>query len=266
MLETIREYAAERLGTTGHGDRVRGRHAELFLDLVFEAGRGLRGAGQAAALELLELEADNVRTALRWEVDHGEADRVAGAGWALMPFWWLRGLFDEGAGWMTEAMESGGLSNEARAQALLVTGFIAFWRGDYATSIPALTEALGVFTSVGDRHRAALARLPAAVAQASRDDPAAIDAIEESRAVLAEAGDDWSLMWALNALGWALNALQRDAPLEVFEEARSRAEAFGSTGRSSLPPSATSVAGERSAVSWPRRRCSSARRSRSCAP
>jgi hypothetical protein len=103
------------------------------------------------------------------------------------------------------------------------------WRGDYAGAVPALAEALAVFTSVGDRHRATLARLPLCVAQAGRGDRAAIDSLPESRAVLAEIGDEWGLIAALNGLCWSLNALQVDAPLDVFEQARRQAETVGTT-------------------------------------
>jgi hypothetical protein len=227
MLETIREFAGDRLAAGDRADEARRRHADYFLNLVVDVGGELRSDAQATSLDRLELESDNVRAALRWSLERGDPERVAEAGWPLMPFWWLRGLFDEGTRWMSEAVESGRLSAEGRAQALLVLGFIAFWRADYATAIPALSEAFGVFTSVGDRHRAALARLPLAAAQAGGGDATAIDALEESRAVFTEAGDEWGLMSSLNALGYALNMLRLDAPLELFEEARERARAVG---------------------------------------
>jgi hypothetical protein len=227
MLETIREYAAERLDGGEQAGDIRRRHMTFFLDMALEAGVGLRGGAQAASLELLELESDNVRAALGHAVEREDVDRVADAGWALTPFWWLRGLFDEGASWMAEAIESGRLSNEGRARALLVSGFMAFWRNDYLAAIPVLTEAVDIFVSLGDRHSAAVARLPLAVAQAGHGDPAGVDALEECRAVLEKDGDQWELMVALNALCWALNALRHDAPIEVFEEACARAETVG---------------------------------------
>jgi hypothetical protein len=170
-----------------------------------------------------------VREALRWSLEHDEPDRVASAGWALMPFWWLRGLFDEGTRWMNEALQSGGLTDVGRAEALLVTGFVAFWRADYRTAVPALEEAREIFTSVGDEHRAALARVPVATVSAAAGDATAIASLEECRAVLEETRDEWGLMIALNGLCWALNLLQLDAPLGPFEEARARANAVGTT-------------------------------------
>jgi hypothetical protein len=90
-----------------------------------------------------------------------------------------------------------------------------------------LAEALDLFSAFGDRHGAALAWIPLAVVRASGGDETAIGSLQESRAALAEAGDEWGLMAALNALCWALNALERDAPFELYEDARRKAEAVG---------------------------------------
>jgi predicted ATPase len=227
MLETIREYAADRLEASGDLTETGRRHARFDLNLVAGAGAGLRGSAQAASLELLELEDDNVRAALRRSLEHGELDSVAAAGWALMPYWWLRGAFDEGERWMNEALAGGGLSTVGRAEALLVSGCIAFWRADYGTAMPALEEARAIFASAGDEHRAVLADAPLGAARAGAGDPSAVEVLEQSRSVLAESGDEWGLMLALNGLCWALNMLQRDAPLALFEEARERVSAVG---------------------------------------
>src|SRR5262245_21015319 len=80
MLETIREYADERLEAGEEADEIRRRHMAFFLDLALEAGVGLRGGAQAASLELLELEGDNVRAALGHAVERGDVDRIADAG------------------------------------------------------------------------------------------------------------------------------------------------------------------------------------------
>jgi predicted ATPase len=227
LLESIREFAANRLAARDDEGDVRRRHANFYLDLVLATGEGLRGSAQAAALEQLDLEQDNVRVALRWSLEHVEPNRAAAAGWALMPFWWLRGAFDEAERWMNEALESDGMTDIGRAEALLVLGFIAFWRVDYLTAMPSLEEASGVFASNGDEYRAAVARVPLAAARAAAGDTAAVEVLEEIRSTLAEIGDEWGLMVALNALCWAFNMLQLDAPLELFEEALERASAVG---------------------------------------
>jgi len=227
MLETIREYAGAALETEGNALGTQRRHAAFYLGLVFASGERLRSSAQAASLERLELENDNIRTALRWSLEHAEPDRVAAAGWELMPFWWLRGLFEEGGLWMQEALESGGVTDVGRANALLVAGYLAFWRADYRTAIPTLSEAFQTFASGGDKHRAALASLPLGAARAAAGDSSALAMLEESRGELAKSGDEWGLMFALNGLCWALNVLDMQAPLELFEEARARANDVG---------------------------------------
>ncbi len=214
---------------TGSRQAATKRKPDAGTRLSFSISRSRPSGAQTSALDQLELETDNIRAALRWSLERGSPERVAHAGWALTPFWWLCGLFDEGMRWMTEAIDSGGLSDTGRAEALLVRGFVAFWRADYQAAIPALTEALGFFTSIGDRHRAALASLPLAASQAARGDGTVIDSLEESRALLAELGDEWELMLALNALCWALNMLEEEAALALFEEARERATAIGTS-------------------------------------
>jgi predicted ATPase len=88
MLETVREFALERVGDAGaEAEALRRRHLAYFVALAEEAEPKLFGAEQAAWFERLERERDNVRAALQWAVDHGEAElglRLMGA-----LFWFL---------------------------------------------------------------------------------------------------------------------------------------------------------------------------------
>jgi predicted ATPase len=227
MLESIREYAGDRLAAAGHESETRRRHADVYLDLVRAQGAALRSSAQAAALEQLDLEEDNVRAAMRFALEQVEPNRVAAAGWALMPFWWLRGAFDEAERWMNDALEGEGVDDIGRAEALLVLGFIAFWRWDFPKAMPFLTEASGIFASHGDEYRAAVARGQIAAAKAAAGDPTAVKTFHEIRSTLAAIGDEWGLMAATNGLCFALNVFELDAPIELFEEARQRASAVG---------------------------------------
>src|SRR5256714_5371247 len=88
MLETIRQFGQEALLSEGELDRARRRHGEYFLNLALKAELQLTGGEQAAWLEQCERELDNLRGALRWAIDTGEADlgqKAAGALWRVLP-------------------------------------------------------------------------------------------------------------------------------------------------------------------------------------
>ena len=96
LLETIREYAAERLETAAERDATSERHARFYLGLAEQAEAELHGADQLAWLERLALEHDNLRVALEWWEDHERPDLGLRLGSALWPFWWFRGHVKEG--------------------------------------------------------------------------------------------------------------------------------------------------------------------------
>jgi predicted ATPase/class 3 adenylate cyclase len=98
MLETIREFAVERLASSGEEDELRRRHAEQFRDLAEEAGHHLTREHRVAWLSRLETEHDNLRAAL----DRAERTRDADTGLrtaaAIWRFWLQRGHLSEGRG------------------------------------------------------------------------------------------------------------------------------------------------------------------------
>src|ERR687891_401210 len=97
MLETIREYAAERLAEAPDADEIRRRHARFFLGLAERAEPELTGPDQVRWLDALEAEHDNFRAALAWAAEH-ELDAALRMGGALWRFWQLPGHLPAGAG------------------------------------------------------------------------------------------------------------------------------------------------------------------------
>ncbi|MEK7785806.1 MAG: hypothetical protein AAB658_10375, partial [Chloroflexota bacterium] len=98
LLETIREYALERLAASGEAETVRREHAEFFLALAQEADPHLASGARGVWVERLEVEHDNLRAALRWARESGEALiglQIAGV---LHWFWWFQGYLSEGRG------------------------------------------------------------------------------------------------------------------------------------------------------------------------
>jgi non-specific serine/threonine protein kinase len=105
MLETIHEYARQKLIESGQIEQIRGRHAEYYLALVERSEPEMRGIKQAYWSAKLRSEHDNLRTALSWSFSDGDfvvGIRLAGA---LRDYWYYQGLFGEGWKWTETALE-----------------------------------------------------------------------------------------------------------------------------------------------------------------
>jgi len=100
MLETIHEYARERLRERTDAGKTHRRHTEYFLTLPEESEPRLGGPEQVAWFERLETENDNLRAAISWAIGHGEAELGLRLAQALRPFWYARGRYVEGRGWV----------------------------------------------------------------------------------------------------------------------------------------------------------------------
>jgi predicted ATPase/DNA-binding SARP family transcriptional activator/DNA-binding CsgD family transcriptional regulator len=156
MLEPIREYGQERLHKSGTAERVRERHAQYYLALAQGAEPELEGENQTRWIDRLEAEHDNLRAALSWALEGGQAElglRLAGA---LRLFWVGRGHFSEGRRWYEEGLKRGGsVPQQVRANALLGTGFFMASQGYLELAIERLEESLALYRQVGDRRGAA---------------------------------------------------------------------------------------------------------------
>lgn len=160
LLEPVREYALRRLAEEGKEAAARAGHARHFAAAAAATAERLQGPGQGGALRALEADRDNLRAALRWLLDHGEAEAVARLGGALWLFWGITGDLREGGAWMAEALAQGaGLTPAARAGALLVTGTAALQARAAGTGLEQVEESRRLFEAAGDARRAALALL-----------------------------------------------------------------------------------------------------------
>jgi predicted ATPase/DNA-binding SARP family transcriptional activator/DNA-binding NarL/FixJ family response regulator len=210
MLEPIRQYARERLEESEEAEAIQRRHAEFFLALAEEAEPEVEGPQQAAWLERLEAEHDNLRAALSWSLERGEEAelglRVAGA---LGQFWYLRGYFGEGRRWLEEALaKASPASTAARANALHRLSFLAYLQGDLDRAQEASEEGLkleGVeqFWNIADRRSAAagLRLMLGIVASVRGDSERAIQLYEESLALSRKVGDKRGIADNLLLLG-----------------------------------------------------------------
>jgi predicted ATPase/class 3 adenylate cyclase len=192
MLETIREFGQEQLEGAGDLERVLRRHAEHFLGLAEEVEPHLTAEDQGAWLDRCDAEHANIRAALRWAIDRGEAGPAQEAAGALWRFWHQRGHLAEGRRWLDEtlAMPSGQAPTAARAKALAGAGGIAWW-SDQAASRAFYEEALAIERELGDPARLAEALYNQAfVAAAEHDQEAAARLLEESLELFRRVGDE----------------------------------------------------------------------------
>jgi DNA-binding CsgD family transcriptional regulator len=142
LLEPVRQYALGQLEDSGVRDTVRTAHAAHYLDLAERAAPELRGPAQVAWLDRLEGEQDNLRAALRWGQERGDAESVARLAIAVAPFWEVRGRLSEGRGWLKVALCMGrpaALGGAQTVKALIGAGRLAFWQADLEDA-PALFE------------------------------------------------------------------------------------------------------------------------------
>ena len=131
MLETVHEFAREKLQESAEAEKIKRAHAQYFLTLAEAAHPQLKGANQREWLESLEAEHDNMRAALSWALERTEVELALRLGGALWWFWWMRGHNSEGRRWLEEALAFEGRgSPEVRAMALAGVGDLALEQGD----------------------------------------------------------------------------------------------------------------------------------------
>ncbi|MDQ4000015.1 MAG: AAA family ATPase [Actinomycetota bacterium] len=221
MLETVREYALERLEESGESERLRRRHATYFLELTEAAERASQGPLQGVWLDRLEAEYGNLRGALAWSLTpQGDAEIGLQLTGALSHFWYVRGHHSESRMWLQNALEQGSGSTAARARVLVGAGRLDWFQGELAGSKVLLEESLTLYQDLGDDAGAAWARLCLGRTEISRGNHGRGEAlVEESLALLRQQGKLWEISRALLALGaGALFEDDVDRATAKFEE------------------------------------------------
>ncbi len=153
MLETIREYAIDKLEESGEGAELRAQHASYFLTLAESAEPELRGPQQAARLNTLEIEHDNLRAALAHSLKHRDAETETATrlGSALWWFWFAHGHLSEGRRWLEAVTSDANVPfTPARAKALNGAGVLVYNQGDYLRAVELLDESLAISRELGD--------------------------------------------------------------------------------------------------------------------
>ena len=202
FLETIRQFAADRLIDAGEAPEIRDRHAECFR-LLAEGAEGLVEAADRPCLDQLEAEHDNLRAAHEWLLgrDPTSALRLVAA---LPLFWYQRGHYREGRRRLREALDAAPPTTDAalRARALWGLAHLTFYQGDFQEAFGLAEEALAAADEAKDDRLRARSLGLLGWMELFVDAVAARARLEEA-VPLARGGTDlWCLADNLQALGW----------------------------------------------------------------
>ena len=203
MLETIRAYGLEALSASGEMETMRKAHAAYFLTLAQKMEQALWGPEQAACLDRLELEHDNIRAAMQWSLEKEDRELALRLGGALQPFWYMRGHFSEGLDFLEQALvKSDGVDVAVRARALFAAARMNEARGNLDRAEFLISESLALYQMLGDTERIANAlHLQADMAWRRGNLVMARSRVEESLALFRKLDDKGAIAGVLLHMG-----------------------------------------------------------------
>jgi predicted ATPase/class 3 adenylate cyclase len=230
MLATIREYAQEKLSQDADGVDLHRRHAMTYVQLTESAEGHLTGADAARWLDRLEIDHDNIRAALDWAVEMGEAETAFRLIAAVWRFWQVRGHIYEARRIVDRVLtmpEGAQLPAKLRTRALAAGGGVTYWQADFPQTYRYYTAALEAARESGDQLAVARALYDLSFAPIPEPPQNRIDILAGSVPLLEEAAELFEELhdapgisdtnWAL---GFALIAVNR---LEDAEKHAQRA-------------------------------------------
>jgi tetratricopeptide (TPR) repeat protein len=230
MLETIREFAAERLDASGERERARRRHAEFFLEMVERLESGLKAAEETHWLRRFERDLENIRAAFGWAEEHGDAEvgvRLAAATWR---FWVTKAYYREGRERLDAVLALPEWKpSEPRACSVFGRGRISLIEGDVEAAEGWFRSCLEISREVHDlNHMAGAFTQLGHVARERGNLEMARTNYQESLAIRRALGDPRGLAISLSSLGHLLVTRgELDAAEAHFEEALASAGRVG---------------------------------------
>lgn len=227
-LETIREYAREKLNMRAEATATAVRHCEYFLSIAKAASRGLQGPEQREWAERAETELDNMRAAINFALEGG-VDPILAVKFsvALLNFWLLRGYVNEGRKYMSTALAVPAVraSDVAHAHALFVMAALATNQGQHAEAARLLEECLALRRRLANRVDIAASLSTLALVRLQEGDAeGARRCEEEALAIFRQLGERLGEAVGLVHLGHIEMYLEHD------QEARNRFEAAAEIG------------------------------------
>ena len=239
MLETIREYASERLEASREAQELRRRHAKHFLALAEEAEPHLLEHGSAADwhggsswLDRLEAELDNLRATLDWLEQTGEEELALRLAGALSEFWCGKEHVPEGRRRLESALQADGVSTSARAKALVGAAHMARDSGDAPVARAHAEVALELYRQLDDPRGVAHATLWLGTAVADeREYHRARQLFDVSGRQFRKLGDEHNALFARRMVAWMFYELgDRKRARALHEENLGRARVIGDRG------------------------------------
>jgi predicted ATPase/class 3 adenylate cyclase len=237
MLETIREYASERLAESPDANETGTRHAGFFLALAERAEPELLGSEQARWLDSLEEEHDNLRASLEWAGESGNVETALLLAGALWRFWQIRGHLREGGMRLNKVLALPATTEHpaAMAKALEAAGGVFYWMADWEKASRYYSECLGLRRNLEDRAGLAealynLSFIYSIPPPPQRDVERGRKLLEEAVQLYREIGDERGeakVLWAIAGThevsnDWQSSLDYSDQALELFRKVDDR--------------------------------------------
>jgi predicted ATPase len=222
MLETVREFAFERLAESGEELAIRAAHAGFFATLVEQARIGMTGADEAAWQARLAVEQANVRAALHWLLERGEAETALTMAVGVRRFWELRFHYAEGIAFLERALTAVGPgATKPRALGLRALANLVYVTGDARRAAEMYEEALTIFRAENDDDGIGMSLAALGIVRTALGEVAAArSAAQEGLAVARRIGDQRGAAYALRGIGFAADvAGDLTAAMAAYEEA-----------------------------------------------
>jgi len=212
MLETIRQYAQEKLAASGESSLARDRHLEYFCSLAEQARPHFRDAEQFTWLDRFETELDNVRDALTWALQDGSAKaglRLAtNLGVDTGAFWVNRGHMKEGREFLEQLLLKSQSTGpiDALAAGYLSIAAVEFWLHDFAAGLHHVEQSEALWSQLGPSYeaRVAEARVLKIYLDTSYAPMEMCQKLQENLPIFREVGDRWMMAHILFGIAFGL--------------------------------------------------------------
>jgi predicted ATPase/DNA-binding CsgD family transcriptional regulator len=230
LLETVRQYALEKLGESGEADAIRARHRDHYTDLATLLDQP-SSAGRRQHVEQAETDVDNLRAAFTWSRDSADNERALQLASALQPFWLSRGRVPEGLSWFGAVLTDphscpADVTQSTYARAVADLALIAAAIG--APGDLAVPERALAIAREEDDPGLLLRALIACGYTAAFTADVARSYLDEAAGLARESGDKWRLSQILWSLAYtAIHAGDPRAAIAAGEEGRDLADEIG---------------------------------------